>query len=157
MKLKSLSSLSLPSIRSSRIRTRRQRRHPPASFLLGPSHLPSRSMPAKRGRLCLLLEGSQSGGHEKWQLITADRALLSSPAGAGSCRSTDPAQRQLQLRKHEHRTANPSGASSGASTTSAHDNQPCDSELEGQRASGGTQSRFNKALDTGNGFSLDLW
>lgn len=106
-------------------------------------------MPAERRRLRLLPAGSQSGGDAERQPVVADGALLPPPAGAGRRRPAVAAQRQLQLRKREHRAADPSGAASGPGAARAADHQPGDSELEGQRSSGGAQSRVSTALDTG--------
>ncbi len=142
--------------RSCRSWTRRRAGHLPTPFFLVPPHLPPRPMPAKWCWLRVLPAGSQSGGYAKRQPIITDRALLPPPAWTRRRRPTVPAKRQLQLRKPEHWTANPSGAASGSATTSAVNDQPGVSELEGQRSSGGAQSRVNTALDTGTG-SLNFY
>ena len=135
--------------RGSRTWSRRRAGFLPAPFLLLPPHLPPRPMPAERCWLCVLPARSQSGGDAKWQPIISDRTLLPPPAGARRRRPALPAQRQLQLRKPERWAADPSGAAPGSAAASADDHQPGDSELEGQRSSGGAQSGVNTALDTG--------
>lgn len=136
-------------IKSSRRWPRRRNRLLPTPFLHLPPHLPPRPMPAKWCWLRLLLAGSQSGGDAKWQPVVADWTFLSSPAGTRCGCPPITAERQLQLRKSERWTANPSGAASRSTTSSAADDQPSDSELEGQRPSGGAQGRVTETLDTG--------
>lgn len=137
------------SSRSSRRWTRSTRRLLPGSFLCLPPHLPPCPMPAKWCWLRLLPAGSQSGGYAKRQPIISHRALLSPPTRTRCRRPTIPAEHQLQLRKHKRWAAHPSGAASGPATASADDDQPGDSELEGQGSSGGAQSGVSTPLDTG--------
>lgn len=106
-------------------------------------------MPAEWRRLRVLPAGGQSRGYAERQPVVADRALLPAPAGARRRRPAVPADRQLQLREPERRAADPDGAAPGSAATSAADGQPGDSELEGQRSSGGAQSGVGAALDTG--------
>lgn len=124
-------------IRSSRRRTRRRSGVLAATLFLLSPHLPPCPMSAEWCWLRLLPAGSQSRGHAKQQPIVTDRAFLSPPARTGHRCPAVPSQRQLQLRKCEHRAANPSGAPSGAAPTSAALHQPGDAELEGQRTSRG--------------------
>lgn len=94
-------------------------------------------MPAQRRRVGLLPARSQPGGDAQRQPVVPHRAVLPPAAGAGRRQSADPAHRQLQLRQHQRRAANPGGAPSGPAPAPLTEQQPCDAELEGEGPSGG--------------------
>lgn len=106
-------------------------------------------MPAQRRRVGLLPARSQPGGDAQRQPVVPHRAVLPPAAGAGRRQSADLAHRQLQLRQHQRRAANPGGAPSGPAPAPLTEQQPCDAELEGEGPSGGAQSGIHTSLDTG--------